>query len=153
MIAAIRIRGYVNVNRDIEATMTMLHLTRTNHCSLINETPSYLGMIHKVKDYITFGEVSPDVLSELIAKRGKLQGDEPITDEVIKKNTKFASIAEFAEAVVKGEADYRDLENVKPLFRLHPPIKGHKSVKRSFTAGGALGNRKEAINDLIRRMI
>ena len=153
MIAAIRIRGHVNVNRDIEATMVMLHLTRANHCALINETPSYLGMLQKVKDYITFGEISQDVLSQLIGTRGRLQGDVPITDEVIKENTEFSGIQEFAEAIVKGDADYRDLPDVKPLFRLHPPIKGHKSVKRSFIAGGALGNRKEAINDLIRRMI
>jgi large subunit ribosomal protein L30 len=153
MIAAIRIRGQVNVNRDIKGTMTMLHLTRTNHCFLLEETPSYLGMLHKVKDYVTFGNISGEALSELITKRGKLMGDDPITDEIVKEGTEFSTIQEFAEAIVKGDANYRDLPNVKLVFRLHPPIKGHKSVKRSFTAGGALGNRKEAIDDLIRRMI
>ncbi len=153
MIAAIRIRGHVNVNRDVEATMVMLHLTRANHCSLIKENPSYLGMLQKVKDYITFGTISAETLAELIAKRGKLVGDVPITDEIVKENTEYDSIGKFAEAVISGDADFRDLPDVKTLFRLHPPIKGHRSIKRHFTTGGALGNREEAINDLIRRMI
>lgn len=153
MIAAIRIRGHVNVNRDIEATMKMLHLTRANHCSLIKETPSYLGMLQKVKDYITYGQLSAEVLSELITKRGRLVGDTPVTDQYIKENTNYESIETFSEAVVCGGADLRDIPDIKPVFRLHPPIKGHKSIKRHFAAGGALGNRDKAIDDLVRRMI
>lgn len=153
MIAAIRIRGHVNVNRDIEATMTMLHLTRANHCALVGETPSYKGMLQKTKDYITFGKVSAEVLTELITKRGMLVGDNPITDAYVKEHTDHDSIKSFAEAIAADEADFRDLHDVKPLFRLHPPIKGHNGVKRHFNAGGALGNRGEAIDELIRRMI
>lgn len=153
MIAAIRIRGQVNVNHQISETMTMLHLTRANHCSLLKENPSYKGMLQKVKDYVTFGQISAEVLTELISKRGRLLGDTPITDEYVKEHTDFDSIAAFSEALISGEADLKDIPNVKPVFRLHPPIKGHKTVKRSFKAGGALGNREDAIDDLIRRML
>lgn len=40
-------------------------------------------------------------------------------------------------------------------YRLNPPRKGFESggIKRAFTAGGALGNRGEHINDLIERMV
>jgi large subunit ribosomal protein L30 len=40
-------------------------------------------------------------------------------------------------------------------FRLHPPRKGfgRKGIKASFVNGGALGDRKEKINDLITRMV
>ena len=153
MIAAIRIRGHVNVNRDIEATMKMLHLTRANHCSLIKENPSYKGMLHKAKDYITFGQVSAEVLAELISKRGRLAGGASITDEYVKEHTDFESIAAFSEAIINDDADFGSIPNVKPVFRLHPPIKGYKTIKRSFRAGGALGNREGAIEDLIRRML
>ena len=46
-------------------------------------------------------------------------------------------------------------EKAKPFFRLHPPRKGfeRKGIKTPFAMGGALGNRKEKINDLIKRMI
>ena len=40
-------------------------------------------------------------------------------------------------------------------FRLSPPLKGYerKGTKKPFKLGGALGNRGEKINDLIKRMI
>lgn len=40
-------------------------------------------------------------------------------------------------------------------FTLHPPRKGYgrKGIKVPFVIGGGLGNRKEKINDLIKRMI
>jgi large subunit ribosomal protein L30 len=42
---------------------------------------------------------------------------------------------------------------VKPVLRLHPPIKGYEGVKRSFSEGGALGYRGKEIEKLIQRMI
>ena len=43
----------------------------------------------------------------------------------------------------------------KPFIRLNSPRKGYgrKGVKKTFAMGGALGDRKEAINDLIKRML
>ena len=40
-------------------------------------------------------------------------------------------------------------------FNLNPPKGGfeRKGIKTSYTLGGALGNRKEAINDLIKKML
>lgn len=43
----------------------------------------------------------------------------------------------------------------KPFIRLNSPRKGYgrKGIKKTFAMGGALGDRKEAINDLIKRML
>jgi large subunit ribosomal protein L30 len=43
----------------------------------------------------------------------------------------------------------------KKYYRLNSPRKGfgRKGIKHHFSAGGALGDRKEKINDLIRRML
>ncbi|RLI23172.1 50S ribosomal protein L30, partial [Candidatus Bathyarchaeota archaeon] len=50
--------------------------------------------------------------------------------------------------------EYKDLPDIKPVFRLHPPRKGFKGkIKKSFKAGGASGYRGEAINELLERMI
>ena len=42
-----------------------------------------------------------------------------------------------------------------PAYALHPPRKGYgrKGVKIPFVQGGAYGDRKEKINDLIKRML
>ena len=80
-------------------------------------------------------------------------GDKELTDEYAQK-VGYKSLDDLAEAVYKAEAEYKSLQHVKPVFRLHPPAKGYKGkVKKGYRMGGASGYRGEAINDLIKRMI
>ncbi|AEH23868.1 50S ribosomal protein L30 [Pyrococcus yayanosii] len=152
-LAVIRIRGRVNVRRPIRDTLAMLRLHRVNHCVIVDDTPSYLGMLQKAKDYITWGEINKETLAKLIRKRGKLIGNKPVTDEYVQEKLGM-TIEEFAEKVIRGEMSLKDLPNLKPVFRLHPPRGGFRgSKKRSFKEGGALGYRGEKINDLIERML
>ena len=126
---------------------------RVNHLVLVDDNPSYKGMVQKVKDYITWGEIDKETLAALIRKRGRLIGNKPITDEYVKEKLGM-TIDEFAEKVVNGEMKLTDLPNIKPVFRLHPPRGGLKGTKkRSFKEGGALGYRGEKINELIERML
>ncbi len=153
MLAVIRVRGRTGVRREISDTLKMLNLTRINHCVLIPETPSYKGMLQKVKDYVTWGEINKDTLERLIRTRGRLYGDEPITDKYVKEKMGFENISALADAIVEGKVLYKDIPNVKPVFRLHPPLKGWEKTKRHFTEGGALGYRGAKINELILRML
>ncbi len=149
----VRLRGQLNVNPKIKDTLKYLRLNRVNHAVVLPENETTKGMLQVAKDYVTWGEISADTLAEAIRSRGRLVGDKPITDDVVKAGTKFTSIDEFAKAICEGNAQYKDLADVKPLLRLHPAKKGLEGIKRSYQAGGALGYRGEAINDLIGRMI
>ena len=149
----VRVRGNINVRKSIRDTLQMLRLNKVNHCVVIPETIEYKGMLKKAKDYITWGEVEPKLLSEVLSARGRLQGDEPLTDKYIKSNSKFKSLTNFTEEIIKGKAKLSDLKAIKPVLRLHPPRKGYEGIKRSFALGGALGYRGDKINDLVRRMI
>lgn len=151
--AVIRVRGSVNVRGDILDTMKMLRLNRVNHCVIIPDTKTYAGMLQKVKDYVTWGEIAPETLAKMIIRRGKVTGDSKISDRYIKKNSDYKSIMSFAKAVSKGDIGYKDITGINPVIRLHPPKKGYEGVKRSFKAGGALGYRGKDINALIERMI
>ncbi len=153
MLAVIRVRGRTGVRREISDTLKMLNLTRINHCVLVPETPSYKGMLQKVKDYVTWGEINKETLEKLIRARGRLYGDKPITDKYVKESMGFENISALADAIVAGKVLYKDIPNVKPIFRLHPPLKGWEKTKRHFTEGGALGYRGKEINDLILRML
>jgi len=153
MYAVIRVRGKVNVNYSIRDTMKYLRLHSVNHCVLIPDTPYYKGMLKKAKDYITWGEVNPKSIRDLITKRGRLIGDLPVTPAYVRKETDFKDINELTKAIHRGKVDYKKLPEVKPLFRLAPPVKGYEGIKRSFVEGGALGYRGKKINDLIGRMI
>lgn len=153
MYAVIRVRGRVGVRKTIADTLKLLRLHRVNHCVLIPSTPSYEGMLKKVKDYVTWGEIDKPTLLELIRTRGRLYGEKEITDEYIREHTSFKNLEEFVDALLQQKIQYKDLPNVKPVFRLHPPIGGWEKTKRAFVEGGALGYRGKAINELILRML
>lgn len=151
----IRVRSNIGIERSIKETMANLNLTRVNHAVLIPENPTYAGMLQKAKDYITWGQVDADTVATLIGERGRLMGDKPVTDAVIKDASDFKNVAEFASAIASGDATTKAIDGMKPVFRLHPPrgAKGWGGIKRHFTVGGALGFRGEAIVDLAGRMI
>lgn len=151
--AVIRVRGNVNVRREVLETMQMLGLRRANHCVVVDDTSPYLGMLQKAKDMLTWGELKPEVLERLLRKRGRLVGDERLTDELVKSQTPFSSIGEFAGAVHACKAELEMLPRLKKIFRLHPPRKGYKSTKRPFKDLGDLGYRGEQINELVLRMV
>lgn len=151
--AIIRLRGQINVNPKIKDTLKYMRLNRVNHCVVLPDNETTKGMLQVAKDYVTWGPVSAETLAAAIASRGRLVGDKPITDAVVKAGTPYGSISEFAQAIVDGKAQYKDLTDVKPLLRLHPAKKGLEGIKRSYKAGGALGYRGEGINDLVGRMI
>lgn len=115
-IVAVRVRGLIGVRRELRETMDMLRLYKKNYCVVLNDTPSIRGMLVKVKDFITWGNIDDETLKLLKEKR---------------------------------------TEKDKKFFRLNPPKKGfgRKGIKKVFGVGGALGDRKEKINDLIIRMI
>lgn len=152
-LAVVRVRSSVNVRRGVRKIMQMLGLTRVNHCVIIDDIPTYRGMLQKAKDVLTWGEVKQKVLEQLIRKRGRLAGDKRLADEFVKSQTSFQSLSEFAAAVHAGEAELKALPGLKKVFRLHPPRKGYKSTKRPFKDFGDLGYRGERINELILKMI
>jgi len=151
-IAVIRVRGRAKVDGRVKDTLDMLRLDRVNAAVLIDNRPGYLGMLQKVKDYVTWGEVDSEDVALLLRHRGLLRGGERLTEEHVKKNTRFRSIEDFAKEFVEFRAELKDIPGLKPVFRLHPPRKGHGSIKRSYKAGGALGYRGGEIKKLIYRM-
>ncbi|MHA1722648.1 MAG: 50S ribosomal protein L30 [Candidatus Baldrarchaeia archaeon] len=152
--AVIRLRGNVGIREEAEDTLKMLRLHKVYHAAIIDNRPSYLGMLQKVKDYVTWGEINAETLAAMMKKRGRLIGNKKLNDEVIQKYTPYKTIEEFAKAVVEFKAELSDIPNLKPVFRLHPPKGGFKgSKKRSYPDGGELGYRGKAINDLLKKMV
>jgi len=153
-LAVIRVRGVSDINREIKETMNMLHLTRNCHATLVDSRQSYVGMLKKAENYLTWGEISKETLTLLLKKRGYLLGDKKLTDEYAMRVGR-KSLDDLAEALLKGEIEYKSLPDVKPVFRLHSPSKGFDGkVKRSYASGrGAAGYQGEAINALLNKMI
>ena len=151
-LAVIRVRGVSDVFREIKDTLKMLHLSRNCHATLLDDRSSYVGMLRKAQNYVTWGEVSLENIILLLQRRGRVVGNKKLTGEYIKE-IGYESLEDLAGAIHAGKVEFGGLPNVKPVFRLHPPKKGFRGkVKRSFVAGGVTGYRREAINDLIKRM-
>jgi len=152
-LAVVRVRGTISAPRHVRETLQMLNLTRNNYAVLIDNRPSFLGMLKTAQNFVTWGEVSKETVNELIKERGKLAGNKKLTDEYAQK-AGFKSLEELAEAVFNCKIEYWKLPKVQPNFKLHPPTKGFKGkIKKGYGAGGEVGYRGEKINELIGRMI
>jgi large subunit ribosomal protein L30 len=139
-IAVVRIRGGIGVRERIKKALNLLRLYRQNYCVVIPNTPSYMGQLFMVKDFVTWGEINDETYNSLVEKRG-----EPYTGRLTDGKGK----------VYNKKFIIVNNKNIKPFFRLNPPRKGfeRKGIKKSFRAGGALGYRKDDINDLLKRMM
>ncbi|MFW9971776.1 MAG: 50S ribosomal protein L30 [Candidatus Odinarchaeota archaeon] len=153
---AIRTRGAPGMKTKVIDTLKMLRMHKVNHGVLIWGTPSFIGMLSKCKDYISFGEIDEKTLIRLLRVRGKVEGNHPLTEEHIKNLTKYKNFRELAKALLTGEIQYRekDIYKIKPVFRLHPPRKGHRgTIKKHYNEGGTLGNVGIYINEIIHKML
>lgn len=152
-IAIVRVRGNANIRKEVMDTFKMLRLYNKNGCVIIPNTPSYLGMLKKVKDFVTWGEVDKETLKELLLKRGKLPVGK-LDDNYVKEKCK-ESLDQFTEDYMGFKKELDNIPGLKPFFKLNSPSKGFEKegIKKPYSLGGALGYRKEDINKLIRRML
>lgn len=139
MIAAVRIRGVRNVLPSIKATLEMLNLSRPNYCVLLRDDPTTRGMLLKVKDYVAYGPISPEVAERLARARGEFRG---------KKVSLLPK--EEADELIKRVLALDFPEGFKKAFRCRPPSKGYKDIKKAWPFGD-LGKRP-SMDSLIRRM-
>jgi large subunit ribosomal protein L30 len=153
ILAAVRVRGTISAQREARETLQFLHLGHTNHAVLLDDRPAYKGMLKRVQNYVTWGEVDKETVLIMLQKRARLAGDKKLTDEYLQKIS-YKSFDELADAIVTGKVEFAKLPDMQPLFRLHPPTKGYKGkTKKSFRSGGEAGYRGEEINALVKRML
>jgi len=153
-LAVVQIRGIFGMNIKFKDTLKFLKLTRKNCCIVVDNNPTYLGMLVKLRDYVTWGEIDQETFKLLLKERGRLSGNKALTEDYLKSKIKL-DYDSFSKSFFDGKVKLKDVPGLKTFFRLKPPVKGfeHGGIKKPFSMGGALGYRKEDINDLIRRMI
>ena len=153
---AVRLRGQAGIPDDVVSALDMLHMPRRYNAVLIYERPDTLGMLRKVKDYVTWGEIGKESLAMLFEKRCRPKGAKELTANCLKERLQISSIEKLADTVGRAEIPLSRLyeAGIPPVFRLHPPRGGFKkTVKRPFADEGELGYRGLEISSLILRMI
>ncbi len=154
MRAVVQVRGEVNRQQDVQDTLEMLNIHSVNHCALVPETDTYVGMVNKVNDYVAYGEPDAEVLETLLEKRAEpLEGRQADVDaEWLAEHTEYDDFADLAEALLDEETTLRE-QGLSPTLRLHPPRGGHAGIKKPAVDGGQLGKHTtDEINDLLESM-
>lgn len=140
MILIIRISGQVDLSHKVKETLDRINIRRKYAATLLPDNENTKKLINKITNFIAFGTIDKETLKQLIEKRAQ-----PID------KTKKLDTAKIIEQIEKVKM--KDL-NLKPFFRLHPAIGGIDSKNHFGTSSKAvLGNNKEKINDLVRRML
>jgi large subunit ribosomal protein L30 len=153
LFVVVRLRSGIGLRKEVKETLTLLNLSRVNHAVILDNRPSYRGMLQTAKDALTWGEIDAPTFARLLRKRGRLIGNKHVTDEYITKNTTYKSIDEYATALVALKENISALPKLKKVFRLRPPSKGFRgSIKRTYQQHGELGYRGAEINGLVQRM-
>ncbi len=67
-LAIVLIRGRMNRHPDVVKTLDQLGLLRKNACAVVADTPTFRGMLMRVKDCTTYGEITDDLVTKLAAK-------------------------------------------------------------------------------------
>jgi len=152
-LAVVRVRGVGDASPEVEKTLKNLHLNRNCHITLVENSPSFLGMLKRVRNFVTWGEITKENILFMLKERGKLVGDKQLDDEYAQK-VGYKTLEELAEAIYKLETEFQKLPDIKPVFRAHPPKKGYKGkIKKSYNVGGVTGYRGETINKLVENMV
>ena len=153
-LAAIQIRGNMKLTQDKKMTLKLLKLYKKNYCVVLDKKLNYINMLNVIKDNITWGELNENTFLKLLKERGRLAGNKRLTEEYLKEKLNL-TFEGFVKDFFDNKNNLKDVPGLKPFFRLKPPEKGfeRKGIKSPFSMGGALGYRKDKINDLIIRML
>ena len=111
------------------------------HCVLIKESDPMKGMLRKVRNWVTWGEIDDETLRLMITKRGRKSRNNRLAD------------SETEEIFKKAKENEKIPEEIDPVFRLSPPSRGFKKSIKQHYPDGELGYRGKEINELLKRMI
>ncbi|MDD5181559.1 MAG: 50S ribosomal protein L30 [Candidatus Nanoarchaeia archaeon] len=154
IFAVIRLKGMIHVRKGVFKTMKMLRLNRKHHCILVPANSPNVGMITKIKNCVTWGEIDHETLALLLKKRGRMSGNQRFTEEYLKQSS-GKTIEQVSKEIVELKLKIKDVPGLKPVFRLRPPSHGFetKGMSAEFSMGGSFGYRGKEINELLKRMI
>jgi large subunit ribosomal protein L30 len=99
----VRIKGQADVPYWASTTMTLLKLDKKYRATILPAKENTLGMLNKVKHYISWIELDNDLAKDILDKKARKSGYQKITPEDLKE-LGFNSIDELATALAEGKA-------------------------------------------------
>jgi len=174
-------KGTVNVPRWADLTLESLHLDKKFRATIIPENEQSLGMLRKIKEWVSWSSVDDAFIKEFIEKKGRVSSSRLVTTATAtaatndtvgdsdknngnsgKENTggngdsqkpQNIDLDKVASTISQNQLYLSKIPGIKPWFALSPPKGGfRKKSKRSYSQNGVLGENKELVS-LVKRMM
>jgi len=159
VIFAIRILGTYGVSPKVRKILQLLRLRQINNGSFLRVNKPLLNMLVRVTPYVAWGKPNLKSVRELIYKRGyaKINGQRvPIrSNDIIAKALGHRGITcmeDLVHEIYTCGPNFKYANSFLWPFKLKNPNGGWSYKKTHFNEGGDAGDRKDEINELIRRM-
>ena len=150
----VRIKGQADVPHWAATTMRLLCLEKKYRATIVPARENTLGMLDKVKHYVSWHEADPELTRELLLEKGRGRGYRKLSEADLEGREDYRSVGELANALSGGRVSLSGLRPlVKPWFALSPPRRGFgRSTKRLYGQKGVLGANRD-LPGLVRRMM
>ena len=152
----VRLRGTTDISRQQSLLLSKLNLRKINTAVFLKGTPANIRQLKKVENYITWGEPSKKLVSELIYKKlyGKV-GEERVH---IKSNAQVEEhiggdiicLEDIINEINNVGAHFKNICNFIFPFKLTTPEGTLASrIRKPATDNGHWGYRGEDINEYV----
>ncbi len=175
-------KGTVNVPHWAKTTLESLSLNKRFRATIIPENEQTLGMLRKIKEYVSWTSVDTAFIREFVEKRGRISASKllstsgstadtaaPTADTAAptadnpngqinnnnteNKESQNVDLSKIVSVISQNELYLSKISGIKPWFALNPPKGGFKrKSKRSYSQAGILGENKELIS-IVKRMM
>jgi large subunit ribosomal protein L7e len=160
LLLAVRIRGVNRLAPRVKRILRLFRLRQIHNAAFIRVNKATLNMLKHIDPYVTYGYPDRKTISQLLYKRGymKVKGQRlpivsnQIIESVLGKQN-ILSIEDLIEEITNIGANFKVANNSIWPFKLNSPKGGYREKRHPYNQGGDWGNREQAINEFVRRMI
>jgi len=160
LLLAVRIRGVNRLAPRVKRILRLFRLRQIHNAAFIRVNKATLNMLKHIDPYVTYGYPDRKTISLLLYKRGymKVKGQRlPIVrNEIIESvlgKQNILSIEDLIGEITNVGANFKVANNSIWPFKLNTPKGGYRVKRHPYNQGGDWGNREQAINEFVRRMI
>lgn len=156
----VRIRGINHLPPQVRKILQLFRLRQLHNATFVRINRATLNMLKRVEPYVTFGYPTRKTISDLIYKRGfgkvNKQRIPLTTNEIIANSLRqfnIICVEDLINEIYTCGPHFKEANNFLWSFKLASPKGGFNNKRHPFQQGGDWGNREEAINQLVRRML
>ena len=142
-LLVVNMRGIVNTRTPVRKTLEQLSIAHRFNATIVPDNEAYVGMLNSAKEHVAWCKLDASTASKLLKARSEKSTGRRFKESELQGNG-FQSFDDAARAFETGSASLKNVEGMRPFFRLSPPKGGFKrSTRRQFNQGGVLGLNEE----------